>query len=947
MGVSFFPTGLGCLALIGFSFMNMPSSSASDAGKVPTPAQVRVLRAEPLVIAHRGFSRRAPENTLPAFHLGLASGADLIELDYHHTSDGIPVVLHDSTLDRCSDAVSRWGREKSEVGSKSLSELSALDAGAWYGEAFAQTRIPTLEQALDVIQASGCTLIERKAGDPATLAKLLKERDWLGKVVVQSFDWEFIKGFHALAPGTLLGALGPPSAYKGRKLEEAEKALSAQFINDIRELGAQVVVWNKQVTAESVSVAHREGLRIFVYTIDDPDVAAELVGLGVDGIITNDPATILARIRPQAGESDRNAGSGRIPSPMADHPGNVFLVGEGVRVSVPAAASQDVNRWELRDDQRNLVRAGVVPSGAAPSSSQVEIPDLGVGWYRLEFSGAQGTNLSWTTLAVLPSIKVSPPPDSPICLDSASAWFARADTNQQMRLANLATLAGVSWVRDRLRWGEMQPAAGELTRDTTTYDTSAQIQSELGLKVLQVFHDTPQWARGGEAGGRFAPDLRTVFSFAKSLATRFHGKVEAWEPWNEGNVATFGAHTVDQMCSWQKAAYLGFKAGDPNLVVGWNASAAVPTPAQARGVVANETWPYFDTYNIHTYDWSHGYYDLWAPAREAACGRPLWITEADRGTPHLKQEPFFDQDPRMEILKAQWMAQSYAASLFSGARRHFHFILGHYHEPNGVQFGLLRLDLTPRPAYVALGAVARCLAGARSLGRWRPGNDVHVYAFDASPNGAQRDVLVIWSEKEVDWEGRGKTSAEWSLPANLKPLEVIDYLGRRMPNGFPARVTSAPVFVLLPSGQAATLPLEAPAVLAPLRKGKASPVVLQLSMPAAASTRVEDLPWSEGYAYRTDPDKPMELVMHAYNFGPETVKAALKTVETPPGWDLVVAEPNLAIEPGGRSTVRGVLTIPAASTVRDGWVAVRAEAGTNNSACLAFRVLTRPASVSK
>jgi len=82
-------------------------------------------------------------------------------------------------------------------------------------------------------------------------------------------------------------------------------------------------------------------------------------------------------------------------------------------------------------------------------------------------------------------------------------------------------------------------------------------------------------------------------------------------------------------------------------------TAAVPTPQHTEGVLANGTWPYFDTYNIHSYDWSDGYADLWAPAREAAAGRSLWITEADRGTKHLGNDPWFDQDPRLERLKAK------------------------------------------------------------------------------------------------------------------------------------------------------------------------------------------------------------------------------------------------------------------------------------------------------
>jgi hypothetical protein len=493
-----------------------------------------------------------------------------------------------------------------------------------------------------------------------------------------------------------------------------------------------------------------------------------------------------------------------------------------------------------------------------------------------------------------------------------------------------------------LRWREIQPQAGALQPPPTTYDSSADAQRDAGLQVLQVFHDTPPWAQPeAEAGGQFATDLRRVYELGRALAVRFKGRVAAWEPWNEANVATFGAHTVDQMCSWQKAAWLGFKAGDPEVIVGWNATAAVPTPAHTEGVLANETWPYFDTYNIHTYDWSHAYADLWKPAREAAAGRPLWITEADRGTPHLKNPPWYDQSPRLERLKAEWMAQAYASSLFAGARRHFHFILGNYQEPNGVQFGLLRLDLTPRPAYVALAAVGRCLAGAQVLGRWQPAPDVHVYAFHARPDGKDRDVLVAWAEKEVDWDGRGTTTADWRLPAHLKVQEVVDYLGRPLSTGFPAPLTSAPVFVVLPAGQAATLPLEAPPRLAAPRSGSASPVVLQLSLPRSSVIKVEDLPWSEGYAYQARPGQVLDFKLHVYNFATNTAAGRLEIVRQPQDWSTALVTADFKLAATERAELAGTLRLPGKVEARDGWIALRADCGEHGRPVLAFRVVVR------
>jgi hypothetical protein len=344
-----------------------------------------------------------------------------------------------------------------------------------------------------------------------------------------------------------------------------------------------------------------------------------------------------------------------LPSTLPGHPGNVFLEGEDVVVRLPAEFAGQPVSWRLLDDLWQERQVGVVAVGER-ELDRVNLGGLGVGWYRIEFEGPSREEQVFTTAAVLSRLRNPVPEDSPVCVDSATAWFARDDVQHQRRLANLAALAGVNWVRDRLRWSDLQPEPGSLKAGSTTYDTAAAIQREAGLNVLQVFHDTPLWAREApELGGRFAPDLRHVFKLSRDMAMRFRGRVQAWEPWNEANVATFGAHTVDQMCSWQKAAWLGFKAGDPELIVGWNATATVPTAEHTRGVLANETWPYYDTYNIHTYDWAHSYFELWGPAREAAAGRPIWITEADRGIRHLKQPPFYDQDPALERLKAEWM----------------------------------------------------------------------------------------------------------------------------------------------------------------------------------------------------------------------------------------------------------------------------------------------------
>jgi glycerophosphoryl diester phosphodiesterase len=254
------------------------------------PAEQLLRSSRPLVIAHRGYSAVAPENTLHAFERALAAGADLIELDYHHTRDGALVVLHDFTLDRTTDATNCWGGQKLKVADRTFAELRGLDAGLWFQPPHPGVRLPTLPEALDVIQHGGVTLIERKAGDAATCVKLLRERSLINRVVVQAFDWAYLREFHALEPSQVLGALGPPSTRNGRKLTEEEKPLGPQWLDEIKAVGARVAVWNRQVDTTAVKAAHERGLKLWVYTINEEALARDLLGLGVDGLITDNTA---------------------------------------------------------------------------------------------------------------------------------------------------------------------------------------------------------------------------------------------------------------------------------------------------------------------------------------------------------------------------------------------------------------------------------------------------------------------------------------------------------------------------------------------------------------------------------------------------------------------------------------------------------------------------------
>ncbi len=262
-------------------------------------------RERPLVIAHRGYSMAAPENTLPAFELALLAAADLVELDYFHSADGVPVVFHDDTLDRTTDAVGRWGDGKIPLRSRTLEELRELDAGSWFSERFAGVGIPTLEEALELIQEKSVTLIERKEGDAGTLIELLRRRAMLDDVVIQAFDWDFLADCRELAADVPLGALGPPRREDGSSYPYEERFLNRAFLDRIEKTGATVVGWNRQVTRESVREAQARGLKVWVYTINELDTALELLEMSVDGIISDNPPMVWQALALRAGEWNR------------------------------------------------------------------------------------------------------------------------------------------------------------------------------------------------------------------------------------------------------------------------------------------------------------------------------------------------------------------------------------------------------------------------------------------------------------------------------------------------------------------------------------------------------------------------------------------------------------------------------------------------------------------
>lgn len=247
---------------------------------------MKIRRLEyPLVIAHRGYSLRYPENTLLAFEKAIESGARMIELDVTLTRDRELVVIHDDTLDRTTNGRGR-------VADHTLAELKRLDAGGWFSNRFSGEPIPTLAEVLARVAGRVAVNIEIKpeayeAHHPDDAVErqvwnLVRHRHVSGDVLVSSFDRR---------PLAELARMDRPPALAFL----TEGIADSGAFEVCRAVGA--FSWNvdhRHLTRDRIEKAHGLGLRVFAFTVNAPNEISALIHAGVDGIFTDDPGTALA-----------------------------------------------------------------------------------------------------------------------------------------------------------------------------------------------------------------------------------------------------------------------------------------------------------------------------------------------------------------------------------------------------------------------------------------------------------------------------------------------------------------------------------------------------------------------------------------------------------------------------------------------------------------------------
>jgi glycerophosphoryl diester phosphodiesterase len=241
-------------------------------------------------VAHRGYSAVAPENTLPALAAGVLAGATFIEFDVRTTADGVPVVIHDKTVDRTTDG-------SGPVWELTLDEITGLDAGSWFSPAYAGTRVPLLNDVIDLLRphavlapearAAGVTtaqaprvelLLEIKP--PATLEQVkvilgqVRDAGLLDRTVVQSFDPDVVRLAGEAAPDVRLGLLR--HGFDDDQVAVARE-MNLVYVNpDLRTVLAD---------PDTVAALAATGVGVMPWTPNDVSLWPGLVDAGVAGLI--------------------------------------------------------------------------------------------------------------------------------------------------------------------------------------------------------------------------------------------------------------------------------------------------------------------------------------------------------------------------------------------------------------------------------------------------------------------------------------------------------------------------------------------------------------------------------------------------------------------------------------------------------------------------------------
>lgn len=234
------------------------------------------------IIAHRGYSAKAPENTLAALDAAVEADADAVEFDLHTAACGTPVLFHDAMLSRTTNGVGPLRR-------RTLEQLRSLDAGKWFGAGFAGERIPAFADALEHLKGRIPRIYAEVKGfreleDLDRMVRLTRDAGMLGDVVFISMNWTLLDRMRGQESGLALGYIVDEES----KIDEAVQRATGD--------PAALVDFRADLLTAEPDRAHRcreHGIEMAVWTVNDVATAARVLELGVRRITTNEVGALV------------------------------------------------------------------------------------------------------------------------------------------------------------------------------------------------------------------------------------------------------------------------------------------------------------------------------------------------------------------------------------------------------------------------------------------------------------------------------------------------------------------------------------------------------------------------------------------------------------------------------------------------------------------------------
>lgn len=237
------------------------------------------------IIAHRGSPEKAPENTMSSFKQAVEDGATIIEIDVHQTKDGIPIIMHDGSIDRTTNG-------RGDVEDLTFEQIRSYSAGRWFDPEFESEKVPTLEEVLVWLPDGIKLLMEIKddsdQGIEETVLALINKHQREDRIILKSFESDVLDTFHEINNDIprlkiILLELG----FIGLNIE---RGLSTGSIFDLNVDYVQIHIYG--MSKRKVEKAHEAGKKIFVWGVNDEDDMLEMIELGVDGIETDFPGKL-------------------------------------------------------------------------------------------------------------------------------------------------------------------------------------------------------------------------------------------------------------------------------------------------------------------------------------------------------------------------------------------------------------------------------------------------------------------------------------------------------------------------------------------------------------------------------------------------------------------------------------------------------------------------------